>query len=93
MERTEISMDAGRFTALIDSFLRSSGWNTVAAGRAINEEMTGLRIFDAPLTGVASADDPAFRDLRRESVVGPHFLLPEEWLPGARAVVSFFLPF
>lgn len=86
-------MDAGRFTTLIDGFLRSSGWNTVAAGRAINEEMTGLRIFDAPLTGVASAYHPAFRELRGEGVVGPHFLSPEGWLPGARSVLSFFLPF
>jgi len=86
-------MDTGQFTALIGSFLRTSGHNTVVAEYAINEEMLGLEIFDSPLAGVAAAGDPAFMELRRGGVIGPHFLLPEEWLPGARAVLSFFLPF
>ncbi len=92
-ERNDDSMDTRRFSALIDGFLLSSGWNTVAAECAIDEEMIGLRIFDSPLLGVATADHPLFRALRGDGVIGPHFLLPEEWLPGARSVISFFLPF
>lgn len=86
-------MEKNRFTALIADFLRDSGRNRVAGELAINEKMVGLEIFDSPLVGVAAADHPAFRELRRDGVVGPHFLLPEQWLPGARSVVSFFLPF
>jgi epoxyqueuosine reductase len=43
------------------------------------------------LIGFAAADDPRFPALRR--VIGPTHMLPQDLLPGARAVVSFFLPF
>jgi epoxyqueuosine reductase len=44
-----------------------------------------------PLVAVASASDPLFMELRR--VVDPEHAMPEDLLPGARAVVVFFLPF
>lgn len=44
-----------------------------------------------PLLAVAAADDPLFGEFRR--VVSPDHAMPEEILPGARAVVVFFLPF
>ncbi len=50
--------------------------------------VTGYR---APLIGFADAGDPRFRQLRED--VEPTHLTPEELLPGARSVVSFFLPF
>ncbi len=49
---------------------------------------TGYR---EPLVGFAAAGDPRFLELRR--LAGPAHLLPQELLPGARTVVSFFLPF
>jgi epoxyqueuosine reductase len=51
----------------------------------------GLTEYREPLVGFAAADDPRFPDLRR--VAAPDHMLPEELLPGARTVVSFFLPF
>lgn len=53
----------------------------------------GMKIYDAPLVGFAAADDALFEEFRKEGVVGPAFLPPAVWLPGARAVVSYFLPF
>lgn len=47
--------------------------------------------FREPLTGCAPAEDPLFYRLRE--VAHPGHLLPGEMLPGARTVVSFFLPF
>jgi epoxyqueuosine reductase len=47
--------------------------------------------YREPLVGFASADDPRFAELRR--VVHPTHMLPCDLLPGARSVVSFFLPF
>ena len=44
-----------------------------------------------PLVAVASAIDPLLMELRR--VVDPEHAMPEDLLPGARAVVVFFLPF
>lgn len=52
-----------------------------------------VRIFDEPLVGIATADDPLFVDLKEETVVGLQHRLPGEWLAGAMSVVSYFLPF
>jgi len=43
------------------------------------------------LVGFAAADDLRFSELR--CVAEPTHLLPQDLLPGARSVVSFFLPF
>jgi len=47
--------------------------------------------YREPLVAFASASDERFLDLQR--VIGPEHALPQDLLPGARAVVSFFLPF
>jgi epoxyqueuosine reductase len=52
------------------------------------ETTTGYR---EPLVGFVTADDPRFAELR--AVAEPSHMLPDELLPGARSVVSFFLPF
>lgn len=51
----------------------------------------GSTEYREPLIGFASADDPRFSELQR--VVHPTHMLPSDLLPGARSVVSFFLPF
>ena len=58
--------------------------------RIVDGAETATR-YREPLVGFVAADDLRFPDLRR--VVGPAHVLPQELLPGARAVVSFFLPF
>ena len=55
--------------------------------------MDSLRIFDQPLIGVASADDPLFDELKVTAIVGPERLTPKEWIGSARSVISYFLPF
>ncbi|HET89993.1 MAG TPA: epoxyqueuosine reductase, partial [Chloroflexi bacterium] len=47
--------------------------------------------YRTPLVGFAVAADPRFAELRH--IVEPTHLLPTDLLPGARSVVSFFLPF
>jgi epoxyqueuosine reductase QueG len=54
-------------------------------------EANGATTYRTPLVGFASATDPRFRELQR--VVEPTHYLPEEMLPGARTIISFFLPF
>jgi epoxyqueuosine reductase len=61
---------------------------TIARDVAQAGTVTGYR---KPLVGFASAGDPRFRALQQ--IVEPTHLLPEEMLPGARSVISFFLPF
>ena len=65
-------------------FMADSALNTLP-------EFGKTKIFEAPLIGVASAKDPLFSQLKE--AVAPHHLLPEEWLPSAQSVISFFLPF
>lgn len=70
----------------MNKFLEESPLNQVKA--------IGLsRIFDAPLLGVALASDPLFEELKDPAVIGSHHRRPTEWLPGAKSVISYFLPF
>ncbi len=52
-----------------------------------------VTFFDEPLIGFAAADDGLFETFRQPEIVGPNYFTPEQWLPGAGTVVSFFLPF
>ena len=47
--------------------------------------------YREPLVSFADADDPQFTELRQ--VAEPTHMLPQDLLPGARSVVSFFVPF
>ena len=77
------------FTELVEQmneFCRNSPLNFVP-------ELQNMRIFDEPLVGVADAGDPVFLKLKEPEAVGPHHLLPAEWLKGSLSVISYFLPF
>ncbi len=63
-----------------------------ADGNAI-PECGGMRIYDSPLVGFASARDPLYADLQREDVIGPHHRMPCDWVENARTVIAYFLPF
>lgn len=86
-------MDKKQILDLIESYRTESGLNRISGEKALSPELKGMEIFAPAIAGTASADDPAFFLLKRREAVGGHFLLPREWLPGARSVVSFFLPF
>jgi epoxyqueuosine reductase len=79
-------MNLVAITSLAVEFLDQSPLNRV-------KELGIERIYDIPLVGAARADDPLFVKLKEPEVVGPHHLLPTAWLPGARAVLSYFLPY
>lgn len=51
------------------------------------------RFFDSPVIAAADAKDALFLKLKEADVVGERHLLPEEWLPGAKTIISYFLPF
>jgi epoxyqueuosine reductase QueG len=52
-----------------------------------------LRLYAEPLLAVADARDPLWAGLKAPKVVGPRHRSPGEWLPEARSVVVYFLPF
>lgn len=67
--------------------------NIVSAEDAMRADVAGLMMYDAPIFGVAAADDPLFDVLRDENVIHPDYNVPSDWLEGAVSVISFFLPF
>ena len=73
-------------TKLVSDFISQSPLNIV-------NEHGNMKIYGTPLVGIASADDSLFEGLKGEQVVGPHHMSPQEWLPGAKSVVSVFLPY
>jgi len=55
--------------------------------------LVGMRFYMHPIFSIARADDPWFLDIKRPEAVGEHHLMPKDWLPDAKTVISFFLPF
>lgn len=82
--------------ALIDSaihFVENSQHNFITSELAISDEVVGMKIFEAPIFAFGNAEDEKFSELKDPKAIGQHFLLPKEWLPTAKTVISFFLPF
>ncbi len=75
--------------SIIYDVFRSCAGNTVFLEQGGRE----LTIYDEPLIGFADADDELFDTFKREDVIGKGFMKPEEWLKGAKSVISIFLPF
>ncbi len=83
-----------KLIALIARFVEESPQNRIRSEDAICPELAGLRLFDAPLVGVSSAQDSLYtEEFKREGVISPDYRAPGEWLPGAKSVISVFLPF
>ncbi len=85
-------MDRKEIFRLAAAFVENPQSNAVSPDQALRLEFAGMRLFDEPILAVASAGDPLFAELRAPHIIGPHFCPPEFWLPGARSVLSFFLP-
>ncbi|MBP1763575.1 MAG: queG 7 [Firmicutes bacterium] len=79
-------MDLGDLTIAVEKFLRDNSLNVVNG-------LHNMPIFDIPLLGVAQANDPLFERLRADDAVGRLHKLPQDWLVGAKSVLSYFLPF
>ncbi len=87
-------MEKQELIRLIRAFPGNSADNYVSEEDAIFPELAGMKIYEEPLVGFAAADDELFtKEFKKEGVIHPEYMAPEEWLPGARTVISFFLPF
>ena len=86
-------MDREAVRRFADEYSDSNEFNYVLEAEAITPECAGVRIYERPLIGCASADDPLWAEMKKPGVVGEFFMAPGEWLPGARSVISFFFPF
>ena len=77
----------------IADFTRNDPGNYVAKEIALRPELTGMQIFEDPIFGYADASDPLFEQFKQPEIIGDHFILPGEWLGGARTVISIFFPY
>ena len=76
-----------------NNYFGKTAYDPMIYNKDKEDRYIGLRFFGDPIFSVGAADDPGFQVLKREGVVGAHHLLPEDWLPGAKTVISIFLPY
>jgi len=50
-------------------------------------------MFEAPIFAFGAADDDIFERFKSPEIIGGIFMAPAEWMPGAKTVISFFLPY
>jgi len=81
-----------QFETAVGDFVCSNAGNFVAEEIALRPELAGMRMYERPIFGYAAASDPLFAQFKEPRIIGDHFMLPGEWLGGARAVVSIFFP-
>lgn len=74
-------------------FIQDSEDNYITEQIALSEDVIGMKIFEEPIFTFGDADDDYFKLLKEPPAIGEHFLLPSEWLPTGKTVISFFLPF
>ncbi len=86
-------MQQEQVDSLIKGYVEQSPRNRVYEEEALREDLAGMKLYDEPIIGYSDAEDSLYTGLKDPDVIGPHFLLPGEWLPGAQTVISFFLPF
>lgn len=78
----------------IINFTTNSTFNYVSEEDAITSSLIGLKLYDDPIFGFASADDELFTtEYKKKGIIHPSYLSPKEWLPNSETVISFFLPF
>ncbi len=70
-------------TELADLIIETLKYETAESGTITH--------YREPIVGFVAANDPGFSELRQ--AVTPAHLLPDDLLPGAKSVISFFLPF
>lgn len=77
----------------LKQYIKDHPDNAVSGEQADNKVCAGLKFYEEPLVGFASAKDPLFDEYKKTDVVGPWYKGPNEWLPEAKTVVSVFFPF
>ena len=75
------------------NFIKNSPGNYITKEIALHPSCEGLKIFEAPILAFGAADDEIYTKYKEPDVIGSHFLSPTEWLPTAKTVISFFLPY
>lgn len=86
-------MDLTEIQQNLLQYIEMDHGNRISEEQAIVPGLRGMKLFGDPLIGIGSAEDRLFQEFKKEGVIGPHYMTPAEWLPGAESVISVFLPF
>ena len=86
MDREEIIASAVKFT-------QDSPSNYVSGEKALDPLYVGMRMFEPPIFCYGSADDELYTRYKSPDIIGDHFMTPKEWLPTAKTVVAFYIPY
>ena len=86
-------MDRNGIITSVIQYTQESPGNYISGETAILPEYAGMKIFDTPIFAFGSTDDEVYQRYLSTDVIGNHFLPPLEWLPGAKTVISCFLPY
>lgn len=86
-------MNKHNLVKMASYFVEKSEDNVITKNLALSETVIGMKIFDAPIFAFGATDDEYYKLLKQPSAIGEHFLLPQQWLPQSKTVISFFLPF
>ena len=73
--------------------LNAKGITAEMLGADVASGLIGMRFFQRPVFSITCADAPGFAEIKRPELVGPHHLMPRDWLPDAKTVISIFLPY
>ena len=81
-------MKKDEIRSLAYELLETVPGNILTEDMDIDPRFSGIRLFDAPLVGFGSASVSLFAEYKKPGIIGPWHMSPEEWLPGAKSVIS-----
>lgn len=85
-------MDKNSIIETVRTYISSNPMNLVPPEQALRPDLAGSPMYDEPLVMFGDAHDPYFEQFKNPEIIGPHFISPTTWLPGASTVISIFLP-
>lgn len=74
-------------------FVQNSEDNIISKEIALSENVVGMRMFEEPIFAFGASDDKLFNTFKDPAIIGEQFMTPLEWLPSAKTVIAFFLPY
>ena len=85
-------MDIKKLQQAAQDFMLHSPGNCVPKEKAMREEFAGVKMFDSPIMGVASADDEYLLSLPGIPEANIDFAPPKFWFESAASVISIYFP-
>ncbi len=85
-------MKKEQIVAKINELFTALPGNILTQQDDILAQYVGTVLFDAPLVGFGAAVDALFDEYKKVGVIGPWHMSPDEWLGGAKSVISVFFP-